>query len=60
MTETTSNSMNFIAQRNEKRINAKIPKRMKELIQEVSTKLNMSESGYIKLAIQERLEKDIT
>ena len=60
MTSATSKSMNLLLEKNEDRINAKVPKKMKKMIREISIKLNMSDSQYIKLAISERLEKDIT
>ena len=60
MTSATSKSMNLLLEKNEDRINAKVPKKMKKMIREISLKLNMSDSQYIKLAISERLEKDIT
>ncbi len=59
MTTTTVNNMNLLLERNESRINAKVPKKMKELIEAVSERLNMNESQYIKLAIKDRLEKDL-
>lgn len=59
MTSATSKSMNLLLEKNEDRINAKVPKKMKKMIREISLKLNMSDSQYIKLAISERLEKDI-
>jgi hypothetical protein len=59
MTNTTIKSMNILLEKNENRINAKVPARMKELIEVYAEKLNMSSSQYIKLALNERLEKDI-
>ena len=46
-------------EKNEERINAKVSKRMKELILTCADKLNINESQYVKLAIAERLEKDL-
>ncbi|WP_372775618.1 hypothetical protein [Mangrovibacterium sp.] len=60
MNTTTSNSMNFLMQRNDDRINAAIPTEMRRVIKEVSTKMNMSESSYIKLALQNQLNKDLS
>lgn len=59
MTKTTSKRMNLLLEKSESRISAKIPRRMKQLIFGMSKKYNMSESQYIKLAINDRLEKDI-
>ncbi len=52
--------MNFLMQRNDDRINAAIPTEMRRVIKEVSTKMNMSESSYIKLALQNQLNKDLS
>jgi hypothetical protein len=51
--------MNLLLEKSESRISAKIPRRMKQLIASISEGYNMSESQYIKLAINERLEKDV-
>lgn len=51
--------MNFLMQRNDDRINAAIPAAMRRLIKEVSVKMNMSESSYVKLALQNQLDKDL-
>ena len=59
MNTATTNSMNFLMQRNDDRINAAIPAAMRRLIKEVSLKMNMSESSYIKLALQNQLNKDL-
>ncbi len=59
MNTTTTNSMNFLLQRNDDRINAAIPAEMRKLVQEIAQKLNMNESAYIKLALQNQLNKDL-
>lgn len=46
-------------EKNELRINAKVPKRMKTLLLKCAAKLKINESQYVKLAIAERLEKDL-
>lgn len=51
--------MNILLEKNDSHINAKIPRRMKELIVQISKHLNINESQYIKLAIKERIEKDL-
>jgi predicted DNA binding CopG/RHH family protein len=56
---TTTNSMNFLIQRNDDRINAAIPSEMRKLIKEVSSRKNMNESNYIKLALQNQLINDL-
>ena len=59
MNTETANSMNFLMQRNDDKINAAIPKAMRDLIKETSESLNMSESAYIKLALHNQLQKDL-
>ncbi len=59
MSSTTANSMNFLIQRNDDKINAAIPKAMRDIIKELAKKQNMSESSYIKLALRNQLEKDL-
>ena len=56
----TTNSMNFYLQRNDDHINAAIPKAMRALIKEVSVRMNMTESAYIKLALRNQLENDLS
>ncbi|MBV5313785.1 MAG: hypothetical protein JZU47_22625 [Prolixibacteraceae bacterium] len=51
--------MNLLIQRNEARISIKVPAQMKLDVNENASKMNMSDSQYIKLAISERLEKDL-
>jgi len=59
MTATTVKRMNLLIQRNEARISIKVPAQMKLDVNENASKMNMSDSQYIKLAISERLEKDL-
>lgn len=58
MNTTTANSMNFLIQRNDDKINAAIPKAMRDMIKEEAGRLNVSESMYIKMALQEKLERE--
>jgi len=58
MTATTVKRMNLLIQRNEARISIKVPAQMKLDVNENASRMNMSDSQYIKLAISERLEKD--
>lgn len=51
--------MNFLLQKNDDRINAAVPAEMRRLVQEIATRMNMNESAYIKLAIQNQLERDL-
>jgi hypothetical protein len=59
MSNATTNSMNFLIQRNDDRINAAIPAEMRRLVKETAQRMNMSESAYIKLALQNQLERDL-
>ena len=59
MTATTADSMNFLIQKNEERISAKIPSEMKRLIRKQAEVRNLTESQYIKLSIQNQLIKDL-
>ena len=51
--------MNFLLQKNDDRINAAVPAEMRRLVQEIASSMNMNESAYIKLAIQNQLERDL-
>ncbi len=59
MNTTTVNSMNFLLQRNNDRMNAAVPKAMRDLIKKISAQKNMSESSYIKMAVNNQLLKDL-
>ena len=59
MNTATVNSMNFLLQKNDDRINSAIPKAMRDLIKKLSIKKNMSESTYIKLAINNQIIRDL-
>ncbi|NQU54056.1 MAG: hypothetical protein HQ522_16125 [Bacteroidetes bacterium] len=59
MSDTTVNSMNLHLEKSDVMISAKVPNRMRTLIKSVAHDLNMSDSQYIKLAIKDRLEKDL-
>jgi hypothetical protein len=60
MNSTTTNSMNFLLQRNDDRINSAIPKSMRNELRRMAAKKNMSESSYIKWAINNQLNRDLT
>ena len=59
MTATTNNSMNLLLEKPNTMVSVKIPGKMKRLIEASAASLNMNVSQYIKLAISDRLEKDI-
>lgn len=58
MKTTTTNSMNILIEKPGTSISVKVPVRLKVMVEETASKLNMNISQYIKLAINERLEKD--
>ena len=55
----TSKILKLLLQKNDSAISVVIPSEMKQLIAEYAKVENMSESQYVKLAIIERLDKDI-
>jgi hypothetical protein len=59
MNITTIKSMNLLLEKPNRIISVKIPDRMKELIDASAASLNMNFSQYVKLAINDRLEKDL-
>lgn len=59
MNNTTANRVNLHLEKSDTMISAKVPGQMRKLIKSMADKLNMSHSQYIKLAINERLEKDL-
>lgn len=59
MNTATTNSMNFLLQKNNDRINSAIPKSMRDLMKKLANKKNMSESTYIKLAINNQIIQDL-
>lgn len=60
MSNTTSNSMNYLLMKNDDRINAVIPKPMRKMIQKIRAGKGMSESIYIKVALQNQIERDLS
>lgn len=55
----TSKVLKLLLQKNDSAISVVIPSEMKQLIAEFAKIENMSESQYVKLAIIERLDKDV-
>ncbi|HAQ20151.1 MAG TPA: hypothetical protein DCR40_13115 [Prolixibacteraceae bacterium] len=55
----TSKILKLLLQKNDSAISVVIPSEMKQLIAEYAKVENMSESQYVKLAIIERLDRDI-
>jgi hypothetical protein len=58
MTTATVNSMNLLLEKPNTMVSVKIPGKMKTMIEASAKSLNMNVSQYIKLAINDRLEKD--
>lgn len=59
MSTATINSMNFLIQKNDDRINAAIPTEMRRLIKKMCDQKKVNESVYIKMALQNQLERDL-
>ena len=55
----TSKILKLLLQKNDSAISVVIPLEMKQLIAKCAKAENMSESQYVKLAIIEKLDKDI-
>ena len=55
----TSNSMNFLMQKSDAHLSLKVPKEMRDLIHEQAKSKNMTDSNYVKMVLQERLQKDL-
>jgi hypothetical protein len=55
----TSKILKLLLQKNDSAISVVIPSEMKQLIAEFAKVENMSESQYVKLAIIERLDRDV-
>lgn len=60
MNNTTSNSMNLHLQKSDIRISVKVPMDMRNLIKKVSEQKKMTDSAYIKYAINNQLQRDLT
>lgn len=58
MTTTTAKSTVILTQKNQARINAKIPESLKKAMARACKKLDMNESQLIKLAMIEKLERE--
>ena len=59
MTQSTVNSMNLLLEKPTTMVSVKIPGKMKTMIENTAASLNMNVSQYIKLAINNQLQKDI-
>jgi len=59
MTTATANSMNILIEKPDTMLSVKVPGRLKAMVEQAAEKINVNTSQYIKLAIAERLEKDL-
>jgi len=59
MSDTTVNSMNFHLQKLETKSDLRMSRAMKEAIVKVSETQNMTAADYKRLAISERLQRDL-
>lgn len=59
MTTATNNSMNILLQKPDTMVSVKVPKVMKNQIMKAAALLNMNVSDYIRLVLNERVEKDL-
>lgn len=51
--------MNILLEKNEAHVTLKIPSRMDQLIKSANEKLRVTRSNYIRVAIKEKLERDL-
>lgn len=58
MTTATNNSMNILLQKPTTMISVKVPQEMKETLEQAAASMQMTVSDYIRLALNERFEKD--
>jgi len=59
MTTATAERMNLNLQKNDTMLSAKVPDEMKKLVKKIAKRLNMTDSAYIKMAINNQLNLDI-
>jgi len=59
MTTATTNSMNILLQKPTTMVSVKVPKVMKEMLEQAAASLNMNVSDYMRLVLNERIEKDL-
>ncbi len=59
MSDTTANSMNFHLQQVETKSDLRMSNAMKNAIDRASARLGMNPSAYKRMAINERLQKDL-
>ena len=59
MNKTTNNSMNLHLHKGGRTASFQMPREMEEVINEVIKRKNIKFSGYVKLALNNQLERDI-
>lgn len=57
MTETTINSMDLMLAKRDARLNARVPKKVKDLVTKKRKLLKMNESDYVNKAVIELAER---
>jgi hypothetical protein len=60
MNTTTSNSMNLNLQKSDIRITIKVPIDMRDFVKKISDEKKMTVSAYIKYAINNQLQRDLS
>lgn len=59
MNTATTKRLNLHLEKSEMMLSAKVPAKMKKMIKKLARQKNMSESGYVKLAINNQLNSDL-
>lgn len=59
MTTATTNSMNILLQKPTTMVSVKVPQAMKDMLEKAAASLNMNVSDYMRLVLNERIEKDL-
>ena len=60
MNTATAKSMNLHLQKSDIRISVKVPMQMKDLIKRMADEKNITESAYVKLAVNNQLIRDLS
>ena len=50
--------LNLLVQKNDAHLSLKLPRKMRDLIRQQAQKYNMTDSNYVKMILEERLEKE--
>lgn len=52
--------MNILIEKPDTMISVKVPTRLKVMVEKAAAKINVNTSQYVKLAVKERLDKDLS